>query len=394
MRTTGIIIGAGIGGLATALALHQRGISTTVYERAAVIQEVGAGLVLAPNALHICERLGLLEAVVAASWPLTAGLVAEANGRPLSRIDATGLAQRYGYGMRVIQRGTLQRLLLDALPAGTVHTGKKVVGLTSFREATQVAFADGEVVSSGFVIGADGINSAVRQAAFGPWPLRYSGQTCWRAVVAHALPPAQHYTSIEYWGRTPGLRVGVVPMGAGQVYVYLTAAATAGQADTPGALPAELQRLTREFAPEVRELLRACDERRLHRADLFDMPTLATWSAGPVALLGDAAHATTPNLGQGACQALEDAYTVAACLAAHQAPEAAFAHYQTLRKAKADYTVQLSRQVGQVVNLPAWLKPLLFNVLRAIPPSVSEKQFSRIYDMSYLAKQPTAMLIS
>ncbi|WP_046245371.1 FAD-dependent monooxygenase [Hymenobacter terrenus] len=386
MNSPGIIIGGGIGGLATALALHQRGIRTIVYERATAIREVGAGLVLAPNALRVCAQLGLSKAVEAVSWPLSRAVVATTDGRPLTMVDADALAKQFGYGMRVIHRSALQKLLLDALPAEAVQTNKKVIGITTGRLATQIAFADGSAVDGDFVIGADGINSAVRRAIFGAKALRYSGQTCWRAVVDCALPTAQPHQSVEYWGSTPGLRVGLVPMEAGQIYVFVTTAAPAEQLDTPGTVVATLLELTREFGPSVAEVLRACDEHQLSRADLFDLPTLPTWSARSVALLGDAAHATTPNLGQGACQALEDAYTIAACLAAHDAPAPAFAEYQRLRKAKADLTVQLSRQIGQVVNLPAWLKPLLFPVLRMIPPAISMKQISRVYDTQYLDK--------
>ncbi len=383
MKTQRIIIGGGIGGLATALALRQRGIRADVFEQASTIREVGAGLVLSPNALSVLDQLGLGDAVKVIGWPLTSARITEADGRPVQTVDVLKLTHRYGYGMLVVHRGKLQKLLLDALPNEQIHTGKPLANFTDDGHRVRATFADGSVADGDFLIGADGIRSVVRTSLSENQTLRYAGQTCWRAMVDYTLPTHQQTTSVEYWGRSPGLRFGIVPAGTGQVYLYVTTAASANGRDVPGEVIAYLRSLSRDFAPIVRNIIDATDEKRLHRADLYDLPTLRTWSRGRVTLLGDAAHATTPNLGQGACQAIEDAHVVAACLASVNPVEQAFRQYETIRKAKADRVVQLSRRIGQAVNLPGWLKPVAFAAMRAIPAFISAGQFNGIYDMAY-----------
>jgi len=377
MKPQGIIIGAGIGGLTAALALRQQGIRAEVYERAPEIREVGAGLVLAPNALAVLDQLGLIPLINAQSWPLRAALITRANGAIVRAIDVPVLEQQYGYGMRVIHRGTLQTLLKNALPADQLHTNREVLAMADEDQRVAVSFAGGFTASADFVVGADGIRSSVRRALLGEKPLRFAGQTCWRAIVD--LPAEEPHTSVEYWGREPGLRFGLVPIGPAQQYLYVTAAAPAGGQDRPGQVLANLRKLSAGFAPPVGRVLDALDESRIHRADLFDLPTLERWSVGRITLLGDAAHATTPNLGQGACQAIEDAQALARCLAAAQSVENALQTYQQQRKAKADRVVRISRQIGQTVDAPAWIKPLLFSALKLVPDSLSQRQFAAIF---------------
>ncbi|CCH51681.1 monooxygenase FAD-binding [Fibrisoma limi BUZ 3] len=378
----GIIIGGGIGGLTTAIALQQRGIDAHVYEQAPEIREVGAGLIMAANAMQVLAWLGLAESIQRTGWALQKGFITRPDGAAIQTVDVGALSRRYGFGMVAIQRGLLQTILLNSLPADRVHTGKRLVDLYDNGERVRVTFADGSTAEGDFVIGADGIRSVVRQQLFGDQPLRYSGQTCWRGLVDLPLPTETQTTSYEYWGLPAGLRVGLVPLGADQLYVYVTAASPAGQL-APNSLPTLLS-LSQSFAPPVKAVLEQFEENRIHRADLYDLPTLPTWSTGRVTLLGDAAHATTPNLGQGACQAIEDAWAVAACLYRYQAPDEAFRQFQALRKPKADRIVQVSRQIGQAVNAPGWLKPFLFAAMGALPKSLTDRQFAEIYDVTYL----------
>ena len=380
----GIIIGGGIGGLTTALALEQRGITCSIYEQAPEIREVGAGLVLSPNAMQILNWLGLSSEVLTIGWNITKGNLTNALGKPVQVIDVQALAQKYNYGMVVVHRGKLQQLLANQLKYSPIFTGKKLTTLTQLTNRVQVSFADGTTAEADFVVGADGIRSTTRRMLFGEKPLRYSGQTCWRSIVDYTLPADLQRTSLEYWGNKPGLRFGLVPIGSNQVYFWTTALAETGGRDVPGQAREYIQQLSKSFAPEVQTVANALDESRIHRSDLFDLPTLANWSANGVTLLGDAAHATTPNLGQGACQAIEDAYALAGCLSQDVPIPQALRHYQQLRKPKADRVVRISRQLGQAANMPAWLKPLVFGLMKKVPESVSEKQFDQIFNVDYL----------
>jgi len=369
----GLIIGGGIGGLTTAIALQQRGIDVQVYEQAPDIREVGTGLMMATNAMQVLSWLGLAELIRQTGWPLQKGFVTKPDGTPIQTVDIGALSRRYGFGMVAIHRGRLQTLLLNSLPADRIHTGKRLIDLQDNGRRVRVLFADGSTAES-----------AVRHQLFGDQPLRYSGQTCWRGLVDYPVPADARTTSYEYWGLPTGLRVGIVPVGADQLYVYVTAASPAGQSGEKS-LPALLS-LSESFAPSVKAVLQQVEEKRIHRADLYDLPTLPAWSKGRVTVLGDAAHATTPNLGQGACQAIEDAWAVAACLANYQEPDEAFRQFQALRKPKADRIVRLSRQIGQAVNAPDWLKPLLFTVMGSLPKSLTDRQFADLYDVSYLKR--------
>ncbi|QHV94427.1 FAD-dependent monooxygenase [Spirosoma endbachense] len=386
MEQTGIIIGGGIGGLVTALALNQQGIRSTIYEKAILLQEVGAGLVLSSNALFVFDQLGLLEALTTISWPLTKGLITDPNGRIVQKLDVQALTKQYGYGTLVVNRGKLQRLLLDSLNPDQIHTGKQLADLHDDGRQVHARFTDGSTADGSFLIGTDGIRSAVRTQLFGELPLHYSGQSCWRTIINYPIPVDGQSTSIEYWGRSAGLRVGLVPCGLNQLYAYITVATPANGHDVPGNIMPYLQSLGQHFPPNVSQILEAAEEGRIHRADLYDLPTLRTWSRGRCTLLGDAAHATTPNVGQGACQAIEDAFVVSACLALTTTKAEAFRQYESIRKEKADRIVKLSRQIGQVVNLPGWLKPLAFTAMRAMPKSASKQQFDGIYNMDYARK--------
>lgn len=382
----GIIIGGGIGGLTTAIALQQRGIDVHVYEQAPEIREVGAGLVMSANALQVLDWLGLAEIVQKKGWSLQQAFITERDGTIIQQVDIGTVYRQFGYGMTTIQRGHLQKILLEALPANRVHTGKRLTGLSQDDQHVRVTFDDGSSIEGDFVIGADGIRSAVRRQIMGEQTLRYSGQTCWRTIVDYSLPVDAQTTSTEYWGLPAGLRVGVVPLSSMQVYVYVTAAASAGQTTQASELATNLlQDLSKSFDKTVQAIFQKIGTIRVYHADLYDLPTLSSWSNGRVTLLGDAAHATTPNLGQGACQAIEDAWAIAACLAQYE-PVEAFQAYEALRKRKADQVVQISRQIGKAVNLPGWLKPLAFAAMRAVPKSVSTRQFEQIYDVSYLKK--------
>lgn len=385
----GIIIGGGIGGFATALALEQRGITCSIYEQAPEIREVGAGLVLSPNAMQVLNWLGLSHEVLQVGWNITKGNLTNAVGNLAQFIDVHAFSRKYGYGMVVVHRGKLQQLLANQLKYSPVFTGKKLTKLTQLNDRVQVLFGDGTTAEADFVIGADGIRSTTRRLVFGEKTLRYSGQTCWRSIVDYTLPVDLQRTSMEYWGDEPGLRFGLVPIGPNQVYFWTTALAAAGGRDVPGQVKGYIQQLSKSFAPEVQVIVNSLDESRVHRSDLFDLPTLTNWSANRVTLLGDAAHATTPNLGQGACQAIEDAYAIASCLSQDVSIPQALRHYQQLRKPKADRVVRISRQLGQAANMPAWLKPLVFGLMKKVPAFVSEKQFDQIFNMDYLQRFQT-----
>ena len=296
-----VVVGGGIGGLAAAVALGRRGWQVEVLEQADRSAGAGAGLSLWPNALRALEELGLADAVRARAALGGPAGIRDRGGRWLSRTDTAEIGRRYGR-VAMVHRADLLGILLDAVPGPALRHGVTVRGVRP----------DGTVLHSAgtsrgdLVVGADGIHSAVRRTLWpDAAPPRYAGYTAWQTVTA----PVPVGDSSESWGH--GERFGYAELADGRVYCFAVANAPQGR-DGEG-----LAGLRRRFAgwhDPIPALLAAAGPDEVLHHDLFDLPPLPTYVRGGVVLLGDAAHAMTPNLGQGACQALEDAVVLAAAL--------------------------------------------------------------------------------
>ncbi|MGW5739056.1 MULTISPECIES: FAD-dependent monooxygenase [Streptomyces] len=342
------IVGGGIGGLAAAIALHRRGWRVEVLERAPQFTEIGAGISLWPNALRALEALGLADTVRALGAVEAAGGVRDRRGRWLSRTDNAELTRRFGHPLLVLHRADLLRALHAALPADSLRSDHEV-SVVRDDDNGLVVEGPGGTSRPDLVIGADGLRSVVRGAlwpgAAGP---RYAGYTAWRMVTEPlAEPPAEGAAT---WGR--GERFGHTALPGGRVYCFATASLPAG---TPPDVSehAELLRRFGSWPDPVPALLAAVPAHAVLRHDLYDLPPLPSFVRGRVALLGDAAHAMTPNLGQGACQALEDAVTLAHCLDATADLAAALRSYDALRRPRTQDITRRSARLGQVGQL-AW----------------------------------------
>jgi len=379
----GIIIGGGIGGLTTAIALAQRGISATVFEAAPEIRAVGAGIIMATNAMQVLQRLGLADKVKEKGYRLTGGQIADQNWRPIQTIFADYAIQKFGVGSYAIHRAALQQILFQELPVGTVHLNHKLESVKRSGDKVRVTFANGFEDEADFVIGADGIKSAVRQSRFEEAEYRYSGQTCWRATVNTSIPQKLEKSAFELWGSQPGLRWGMVPVTSNQIYFYATVCAPAGERDDINTLVPSLVQQFGEFGETVTNLLAKTDPRNIIRTDIYDFAPIKKWYQGPIALLGDAAHATTPNLGQGGCQAVEDAYVIAKTLSEHVDPEKAFEAYQAIRYAKAKYVVDTSWMFGKLTNLSSPWIHLRNAAIRLTPASAAKKSSDKLFQLNY-----------
>ncbi len=372
-----IIVGGGIGGLAAAIALRAAGVAATVYERATELREVGAGLSLWPNAIRALEQLGLGAAVNAIGAPQFGGGIQTSAGRVLSYTDDEALVRRLGRPAVVLHRAELLALLSDQLGSGLIQTGAELTGLAQDERGVTAFFADGRSARADLLIGADGLRSAVRRLLFDDRPPRYSGYTAWRGVVALPHTPALLARAGELWGC--GSRFGLVPMSGGRVYWFAVANAPTGQSDGPHGRKQEVLDLVRGWAEPVEAVVAATDEDAILRNDIYDRPPLRRWVDGRVALLGDAAHPMTPNLGQGACQALEDAVELGRCIYSSGNVELGLLAYQTRRRDRANAIVRQSRSVGQMAQLSHPLVCRLRNaLLGALPPEAQMRQLDWI----------------
>ncbi|MCP2340730.1 FAD-dependent monooxygenase [Actinomadura rupiterrae] len=299
---TAIVVGGGIGGLTSAVALKDKGWDVTLIERAASLDPVGSGMALGPNALRALDTLGLGDPVRELAAFQGDGGIRRASGAWLSRTSAEAAAARFGDPTVLLMRATVVDLLTARLDGGELRLGTSVTSVDA--ESGTVVTADGAEARSDLVVAADGIHSAIRKAAFPGHPEpRYSGLTAWRFVVDADEAPMPS----ETWGR--GLVFGVMPLAGNRVYCYATAVAPAG-GTAPDGEKAELTRLFGTWHAPIPELIGKTGD--ILRNDVFYLhEPLPAMHRGKVAILGDAAHPMTPNLGQGACQAIEDAIVLA-----------------------------------------------------------------------------------
>jgi 2-polyprenyl-6-methoxyphenol hydroxylase-like FAD-dependent oxidoreductase len=339
-----LVVGAGIGGLTVALALTHQRIPCVVNEQAPELREIGAGLGLWPAPMQIFDRLGLGDEVRALSRPWEIGGLRRCDGRFLVRYTADEFAARLGEATIGVHRGELQALLLRSLPPAAVRTGSRCVGLRQPGDGTVVAsFADGLTVRAPAVIAADGHRSRTRAILFGDRPLHDCKYVAWRGVATQRPATDWHVFAGETWG--PAGRFGIFPITGERVTWY--AAARTFHSDNP---KDELVARFGDWHHPIPELLDATPEDEIWRDHIYDLRPPRRWSAGRVALVGDAAHPMTPELGQGACQAILDAWSLGEALAHSSDVPAAFRTYERNRKARARFVTLVARAVAVAGN--------------------------------------------
>lgn len=335
-----VIIGAGIGGLAAAVALRRIGVEILVIERAASIREVGAGLSIWSNAVNALRELGLEASVMASASVVERILIRTPSGCLIAQNELGEISRMAGAPCVCIHRSVLQKILLDSLPPASVLTGARCFG---FDDSTAI-LESGERVKADVLVGADGISSVIRDGLHGPEAPRYAGYTCWRGLRHDngALPDRSALLAIG-----AGSQFGLWPCGAGRLYWFLTKKVPRGTTQPK----ADAVALCRDWAAPVPEMVEGTPEDAILQNDIVDRPPLRWRGRDGVTLLGDAAHASTPNLGQGACQALEDAVVLAHCLSETLPVEAALRKYESLRIPRTTSIVRNSRQTGKALQI-------------------------------------------
>jgi 2-polyprenyl-6-methoxyphenol hydroxylase-like FAD-dependent oxidoreductase len=369
-----IVVGAGIGGLTAAIALRQKGVDAEVYERAAELTDVGAGIGLWPNALKALYQLGLRPAIEALSFVSADGALRTADGAVLSRTAARDMVARLGLPFMVFHRAELLNVLVAAARDVPIHRGHECCHVDAAGERAVVRFTNGAEASGDALVGADGLRSVVREHLGAPGALRYSGYTAWRGIAHVDTTDLMAGESLGC-----GQRFGLVPIAGNRVYWYATDNVPEGQRESPGQAKARLASLFGSWHTPIAAVIDATDESAILRNDIYDRDPADRWGSGRITLLGDAAHPMTPNLGQGACQAIEDALVLARHLAAAAGVDAALRQYEAARMPRTRFVVNASRRVGQLFQVES---PMLCRVrnamLRLTPRALTYRSLTRL----------------
>jgi len=357
------IIGGGIGGLTTAIGLQQKGIEVVVYEQATELKAVGAGILLAQNAMQVIKGFGLEEQIQSLGNHIEFMRLTDNQINAISSIDYRSLEPITEVQSISIHRAALQEVLMEKVGTENVKFGHALHEVERRGNRFILSFENGETEEAKYLIGADGINSTVRNKLFSENVIRNSGHRCWRGVCNFSLPEKYFRELNEAWGK--GDRFGFMHIAHNKVYWYALKTMK-GQRDFS---KEELKDIFKNYHPLINEIIDSTEESKIHGSEITDLRPLKVWFDNNVCLVGDAAHATTPNLGQGACQAIEDAYVLSHSCDMYDNLNDAFAHYQKKRMPKAKEIVNTSWSLGKIAHLENPIATLLRNKMMKLTPS-------------------------
>ena len=354
------VIGAGIGGLATALALLRRGLDVEVYEQAPQLGEVGAGIQISSNGTRVLYALGLEEALRAVQvLPSRRQIRHWSTGETWDWFELGAVsAKRYGTPHVMLHRADLHALLAEAvgrLKPDAVHLAKRCIGLTQSDRQVEIRFETGETASAAYVIGADGIHSRVRECLFGPDRPQFTGVVAWRAVVPMEKLPSRLAQMVGTNWLGPRGHVLHYPVRRGELMNYISLVERDDwqiESWTVAGTRSELANDYRGWHADVHAIIANIETP--YKWALMVREPMPQWSQGRITLLGDACHPTLPFLGQGGVMALEDGYVVAACLQRYFTdPAKALGRYEELRKERSAAVVRAAHENRKQVFSPA-----------------------------------------
>jgi 2-polyprenyl-6-methoxyphenol hydroxylase-like FAD-dependent oxidoreductase len=377
-----LIQGAGIAGLTLAIALQQRGYSVKIVERSAGLTEVGAGIWMAPNPMQIFERLGFAYKVIEAGWIVKLLRLQDWKSGDIQVTDMSQIAQQFGFETVALHRGVLQRLLFEQLDPVSVQFNCEIEALDQTSQYVVANLSNGSRYTAAVVVGADGYSSQVRHLAGLAGAKRYSGSSSYRAIArdAQLLSADNAHEAYEIWAK--GCRVGFSKINRHDYYWYMTFDAPIGESSSPDEIRGHAESMFQAYFPRWIGLLQHTVAQDIIRTGIGDLKPLKQWSSRRIGLIGDAAHATTPNLGQGGAMAVEDAFFLANAFKKCGLNETAWKHFEDLRREKVDWTVATSWSIGKVCHLRNPLLRALRNMaLKKTPASVTQKQIERLYKL-------------
>jgi 2-polyprenyl-6-methoxyphenol hydroxylase-like FAD-dependent oxidoreductase len=377
------IIGAGIAGLTTAIALRQVGINVTIYEANKELRPAGAGIALAANAVKAFELLDLRDRILAYGNSFEHFSILDKQGKTITESDYFAAVEKYKViGSFSIHRADLQKALLEAIEDTPLHLGHQFLRLTQKDEGVTLLFRNGHTASFDYVLAADGIHSTVRTQLVPDTQIRYAGYTCWRGVTdttPAGLNPGQ---ATETWA--PEGRFGIVPLQGEHVYWFACINATTNEEPRfRNFTKTDLLHHFSQLHAPVAEIIGLTPEKRILHNDIIDLKPLRRLAYGKVLLIGDAAHAMTPNMGQGACQGIEDAVVLQELIRQNPTDlSAVFQQFEAVRLPRTTTIVNRSFTLGKIAQASQpWLIALRNALFRLMPAGINNRQLDFIMDM-------------
>jgi 2-polyprenyl-6-methoxyphenol hydroxylase-like FAD-dependent oxidoreductase len=369
--STALIVGAGIGGLAAAVALRQSGWNIRIFERASSPRELGFALLLAPNALHALRELDLVETVRHRGFVPTSGEMRRPDGTVLRRLDTVSVRALLDEDTVCILRPALHGAMLDAIGLSSIDVDAPAVGFMARPDGVHLQLADGRTVEGQLLVGADGVASAIRRQLHPEEPPpRPSGLLAVRGVARDVVQHLGGANGAQYFGR--GFEAGIAQASEREVYWYLSIKAT--HFAEPRDAMAIARDCAEQFHAPFRAIVRATPPEDLRLDELLERDPISPWGRGRVTLLGDAAHPMLPHAGQGAAQALEDAVVLGSALRDVQDEsgiDTARRRYERLRMPRTRTVVALARRnarMGAIDNaIGCWMRD---QIIRFIPQTV------------------------
>ncbi len=377
------IIGAGIAGLSTAIAIrkYRPDIELEIFEASPELKAVGAGLALAANAVMAFDQMGVKDAVLAVSNVLEHFEILDATGRVITKSDNLAINRNLQTVSNfAVHRADLQRALVAQLPGVPIQFGKKVSSFEQTGAGVSIRFAEGTETKTDYVVATDGIHSIFREKLLPQSKIRYAGYTCWRGVTPD-LSRLGLTGASETWGL--GKRFGIVPLTEGRVYWFACLNAPSQRDERMAAFgKREILASFGDLHKPIYDIIAATDADRILWNDIIDFAPVNQFAFDRVLLLGDAAHATTPNMGQGACQAIEGAAKLGKTIAQHSEITAAFKLFEQKRLKRTALIVNRSWTLGKLAQLE---NPILSKIrdfaFRMVPDRMNERQVRALLDV-------------
>ena len=346
------IIGAGMGGLTTGIALKKFGHRVTIYEQAEQILPVGAAISLWSNGVKCLNYLGLTEQVAKLGGQMNdLAYIDGLNGEVMTQFSLAPLIEEVGQRPYPVSRAELQNMLMDAFGRQDIQLGKRMVSIEDKGQHVEIGFQDGSTVSAALLIGADGTHSMTRQYVLGKQvERRYAGYVNWNGLVeiSEDLAPAQQWTTFVGEGK----RASLMPVAEHRFYFFFDVPLPAGLENQRLEYKTLLKQYFSGWCSQVQRLIDSIDEQKTNRVEIHDIEPFNQFYKGRVVILGDAAHSTTPDIGQGGCQAMEDAIYLARALQINTLGlEDALKRYQNKRNERANELLLRARKRCDVTHM-------------------------------------------